>query len=102
MRNYKGLNLTRLQILEVLGEEKPSCPMIERMIYGKELRGPYKDLFIKDLDWLVGKNYLTRHEYDLERKPLGYFHYEITKKGEKIRSDAYEGWIHVGLAKYRE
>lgn len=95
MRNYKGLNLTRLQILDVLGEEKPSGSTIEKMIYGKELTGPYKDLFIKDLDWLVEKNYVTQHEHDPEGTPLRYFHYGITSEGREIKNSAHAGWIHV-------
>jgi hypothetical protein len=105
-KRYIGLNLTTLQILEVLNSktedgsmERMNTMEIERKIYGSSLSGPQKDLFLTELHKVEERGYATKHTHDPHNNKLRYWEYELSDKGEKRREKAHEGFINVILPK---
>jgi hypothetical protein len=102
MGSYKGLNLTRLQILDALNKEtdgknrvRMKTSEIEKNIYGSALSGPQKDLFLKDLGQMEKVGYVLKHTHDTKNVKLRFWNYEITDKGIRKREQAHEGFVSV-------
>jgi len=102
MRDYHGLNATKLKVLETLVEhDRIIGPEIGKRVVGTSA-GPYFHLMQQDIEWLSDHQMVAAYRTNDQGQRLRFFEYSITDKGLDVYRKVTEGWIGVIVQPFKQ